>query len=284
MRIPKYWAKSQQTVAGPKKKIFLQNWQGSDVSVEDARQKAAARTGEIAQKIARGEPLDRYGYCDRPLREEIKEAVLTRVKNEVGIVTRNAYGALVLNSTGAMFIDIDIPGMDGPQKARGFGGGKDSFNQDSYMPSVRNVEDWAGRHPHFAIRIYATFAGLRCLVTNTIFDPKSDEAMRILQDLKSDPLYVRLCKAQECFRARLTPKPWRCGLRQPAGPLRYPWENPRIEAEYRRWERQYESAAKKFSTCRLIRHLGPQDTHPDVEPILALHDRAAKIESNLPLA
>jgi hypothetical protein len=285
MNIFKYWAESHQDAIGPgNKKYFLLNWQGSDVSVEDARNKAVAHTGEIAQKLARGEPLERYGYSDRPLREEIKEAVVTLFKTEVGIVTRNAYGSLVLNSTTAMFIDIDIPGMDQPRRGGLFGGGKESFNPDSYMPSVRNVEDWAGRHSHFAVRIYATFAGLRCLITNTVFNPKSDEALRIMQDLKSDPLYVRLCIAQECFRARLTPKPWRCGMRQPAGRLRFPREDARIEGEYRAWEKKYEAAAAKYSTCRMIRHLGPQDVHPDIEPILALHDRTTCIESKLPLA
>jgi len=27
--------------------------------------------------------------------------------------------------------------------------------------------------------------------------------------LRSDPEYVKLCRIQECYRARLTPKPWR---------------------------------------------------------------------------
>ena len=31
------------------------------------------------------------------------------------------------------------------------------------------------------------------------------EAADILRALNSDPLYIRLCQAQECFRARVTP-------------------------------------------------------------------------------
>jgi hypothetical protein len=280
MHIQKYWAKSQQSVAGPGKKILLQNWQGSDISMEDARNKAVARAGEIAQKIARGEPLERYGYSDRPLREEIKQAVLTPFKNEVGIVTRNAYGALVLNATSAMFIDIDIPGMDNLPKA----GATIAKQLEQYTAQAKSVEEWAGKHPEHGIRIYATFAGLRCLITNNIFNPKSDDALRILQDLKSDPLYVRLCKAQECFRARLTPKPWRCSFRQPPSGLRYPWENARVEADYRQWEKQYEAAASKYSTCMLIKQIGPADIHPDIEPILALHDRTTGVGNKAPLA
>jgi hypothetical protein len=284
MIIPKYWAKSEKTAAGPEKKYFLRNWQGSDVSVEDARAKADTRVWEIAQKLTNGEPLDRYGYCDRPLREEIKEAIQNRFKDEVGIVTRNAYGALVLNAMSAMFIDIDISGMGKPKKAGFFGTKKESFSLDPYMPTIHDVETWAGKHPEYGIRIYATFAGLRCLILNTVFKPKSDHASDIMRDLKSDPLYLRLCIAQECFRARLTPKPWRCGMRQPAGALRYPRENPQLEEEYRLWEKQYEAAASKFAACSFVKQIGSRNIHPDVETILEFHDRATRAESNLPLA
>ena len=285
MNIPKFWAKTEQSVAGPKKKYFLSNWAGSDISVEDARQKAAARAQEIARKVALGDPLDRYGYCDRPLREEIKEAVQNRFRDEVGVVTRNAYGALILNATSAMFIDIDIPDIHKSQKRGLFGGGKkESFSLDPYMPAIHNVETWTGKHPEYGIRIYATFAGLRCLILNTVFKPKADHATEILRDLQSDPLYMRLCAAQECFRARLTPKPWRCGMRQPGGGLRFPRENPQAEEAFRRWEKQYEAASEKFSSCYFVKQVGSRNIHPDVEAVMAYHDRVARAASGLPLA
>ena len=284
MLIPKYWAKGKKVVARPGKGNFnVINWQWSDASVDDARQKAESRAAEIAEKVLRGETLDRYGYADRPLREEIKGSIQTPFQNEVGIITRNAYGSLVLNSANAMFIDIDIPEPPKPQKAGWFGGGgKDSPIADKYLPAVQKVETWAGKHPEYGMRIYATFAGLRCLITNAVFDPKSETALGILSELESDPLYVRLCKAQECFRARLTPKPWRCGFRQPRD--RFPWENPRVEADYRQWEKKYEAVISKYSTCRLIRQLGAADVDPDIEAITAYHDRVTCVASNLPLA
>jgi hypothetical protein len=284
MNIPKYWAKSEQTIPGPGKKYFLRNWQGSDLSVEDAREKAAARAAEIAKKVALGAPLDRYGYSDRPLREEIKEAVQNRFRDEVGIITRNAYGALVLNATDAMFIDIDIPGIHKAKKNSLFGGRKESFSLDPYLPAIRDVEAWAGKFPEYGIRIYATFAGLRCLILNTVFKPKSEHASDIMQALKSDPLYLTLCKAQECFRARLTPKPWRCGLRQPPGSLRFPWDTPQREAEFRQWEKQYEAGTSNYAACSFVKQIGPRVIHPNVEPILEFHDRMTRAESNLPLA
>jgi hypothetical protein len=284
MNIPKFWAKIEQSVPGPQKKFFIRAWQGSDLSVEDARQKAAVRANELTQKIALGETLDRYGYSDRPLREEIKEGIQNRFRDEVGIITRNAYGALILNATGAMFIDIDIPGMGKPKKAGVFGGKKESFSLDPYMPAIHTVETWAGRHPEYGIRIYATFAGLRCLIMNTVFKPRSDHAAEIMRELNSDPLYLRLCIAQECFRARLTPKPWRCGMRQPAGALRFPRETPQRDEEYRRWEKQYEAASEKFAVCSFVKLIGSRNVHPDVESVMQYHDRVTRPESNLPLA
>jgi hypothetical protein len=284
MNIPKYWAKHEQGVAGPRRKMVLRNWQGSDVSVEDARRKAEARVAEIAGKLARGEELDRYGYADRPLREEIQEAVHNRFRDEVGIVTRNAYGALVLNAEQVMFVDIDIPRMEAPRRKGLFGGKKESSFLDPYLPSIRRVEDWSIRHPEYGIRIYATNAGLRCLVTNTVFDPEGGEAAAILKELDSDPLYSRLCRAQGCFRARLSPKPWRCGLRPPPGELRYPREDPRLEEKFRNWKRGYNAAAGKFAVCLFIKQIGSKTVHPDSEAVREYHDRATLAESGLPLA
>jgi hypothetical protein len=276
MNIPKFWAKNEQTVPGPQKKYFLRSWQGSDISVEDARARADTRAKEVAQKIALGEPLDRYGYSDRPLREEIKEAIQNRFRDEVGIVTRNAYGALILNATSAMFIDIDISNIHKPEKKGLFGSKKESFSLDPYMPAIHDVETWIGKHPEYG--------GLRCLILNTVFKPKSDHASEILRDLKSDPLYMRLCVAQECFRARLTAKPWRCGVHEPSGRLRYPWEDPQIESEFRQWEKQYDAVAEKYATCSFVKQIGSRNSHPDVESILAYHDRVTRAESGLPLA
>src|SRR5690348_9467468 len=77
-------------------------WRWSDVSIADAEQKADARAKELEQLLASGRKPDRYGYANRPMREEI-------VEQHPGMaITRNAYGALVLNTERAMFVDIDF--------------------------------------------------------------------------------------------------------------------------------------------------------------------------------
>jgi hypothetical protein len=95
-------------------------------------------------------------------------------------------------------------------------------------------------------------------------------------------LYVRLCKAQECFRARLTPKPWRCNMAPP--PWRYPWASADVEIQYRLWERRYEQTSRSYAVCKLVKQLGPQEVHPDVTAILTLHDQLTGIDADRPLA
>ncbi len=216
MRIPKYWAHGVQSVsdfAGQSHTFGC--WQSSDVSVADAQQKADARARQLAEKLAAHEQLDRYAYGDRAMREEIRQVITGPAGRELAVMTRNAYGALVLNAAQAMFIDIDFPdkGLGGaaPGPVRRLFGGAPPNPEEA---PLRQISAWAAQRPDLGMRVYRTFGGLRCLIINVPFDPAQADAQAILRDLKSDPLYIRLCRAQECFRARLTPKPWRCGIRQ----------------------------------------------------------------------
>jgi len=137
--------------------------------------------------------------------------------------------------------------------------------------TLAQVQAWAQSHRDLGVRVYRTAAGLRCLITNQLFDPTATETVELLRQAGSDPLYVRLCHAQSCFRARLTPKPWRCGASTP--PVRYPWSGSDQEALFCRWQAEYEQAAGNYSVCRLVGQTGPSVVHPDIQPLVSLHDR-----------
>ena len=284
MKTPKYWAKSSQSVQLPDGQPYqIVIWQWSDSSVADAQQKAANRVNEVVNKVRAGQQLNRYGYGERPLREEVTQGVTNDAGNEVAIVTRNLYGALVLNAVNAMFIDIDFADKGTASSAGGgfsWGLGKRAPSQEDQR--VERITAWASSHPDVGLRVYRTAGGLRCLITNQTFDPTYSSTLEMLRAFESDPLYVRLCKAQECFRARLTPKPWRCDMDTP--PSRFPWENNDREIQYRLWQRRYEEASRKYTVCKLVKQLGPQEVHPDVAPILRLHDQLTGVGSALPLA
>jgi len=284
MKIPQYWAKSTQTVQHPDGHPYhVVIWQWSDVSVGEAQRIATDRVREVAEKVRAGQQLNRYGYGERPMREEIVQGVNNDAGSEVAIVTRNLYGALVLNAANAMFIDIDFA----DKGAAGSSSGGFSWGFGKRPPSredqhVERITAWTSSHPDVGLRVYRTAAGLRCLITNQTFDPTRSDALDILRAFESDPLYMRLCKAQDCFRARLTPKPWRCNMTTP--PSRFPWENSDLEVQYRLWERQYDQASRSYAVCKLIKQLGRSEIHPDVAPILKLHDQLTGVTLERPLA
>jgi hypothetical protein len=293
MKIPKYWAKRIQSVQQPNGRPYLLViWQWSEVSREEAQRKADDHVRELEQKVRAGGQLNRYGYGARPLREEIVQGVNNDAGREVAIVTRNLYGALVLNAANAMFIDIDFADKGAAGSTGGgftWGFGKRALSQEDQH--VERITAWASRYPDVGLRVYRTAAGLRCLITNQTFEPTRSDTLDILRAFESDPLYVRLCQAQECFRARLTPKPWRCNATPPpwdrniaAPPVRYPWANADVEIQYRLWERRYEQASRSYAVCRLVIQLGPQQIHPDIAPILTLHDRWTGVDEQRPLA
>jgi hypothetical protein len=64
------------------------------------------------------------------------------------------------------------------------------------------------------------------------FRPEAPETDRLLRLSGADPAFVQLCRAQKCFRARLTSKPWRCRYRLLAGaiPAREPERTPALRA------------------------------------------------------
>jgi hypothetical protein len=284
MKIPKYWAQASQSVQVPGGKWFkLSTWRWSDSGTDEATQAALARVNDLVARVQRGEALNRYSYGERPLREETIQAVTDGGNRESGVITRNAYGAAVLNAAQAMFFDIDFD-PQGPGASLSAGlrklTGKTTPSEEQQL--VAKIQQWAANNPGLGIRIYRTYGGLRGLITNELFDPADDSALEILRELNSDSLYTKLCRDQGCFRARLSPKPWRCGIGKP--PSRYPWEDNRAELEYRSWEEKYKAASSKYAVCRLISQIGSPEVHPDIEPILSTHDRWCCPDRNLQLA
>jgi hypothetical protein len=284
MKIPKYWARETQELSGSRgKPMSVTCWRWSDVSVEDARRRAGEHLADLARRIGSREDLDRYSYGDQPLREEVIRVITNGGDDETAVITRNAYGSLVLNAARAMFIDIDF-------EYEGIGSslagsicrlfGKKSISQEE--KALQSIEQWAQGHREWGMRVYRTAAGLRCLVTHSPFEPTEQSSLNVLEGLGCDPLYVRLCRTQQCFRARLTPKPWRCGISRP--PSRYPWDDPQDEIRYRHWEEQYQQVSSKYMTCRLIRELGDTAVHPDIQTVLATHDEFACRREDLKLA
>ncbi len=282
MLIPRYWAKETLVITGEKgKPLPLVCWRWSNESQEDARRQAAAAIQSIAFRFQNGQHMDRYPYGVRPLREEIIQPIPGAQEKEAGVITRNSYGALVLNTERVMFADIDFP----EQKTSLAAGLVRLFSNVKPTPEIdalKQIENWVARYPGIALRVYRTAAGLRCLFTNQIFDPGDHSTVEMLRGLGSDPLYVRLCQDQQCFRARLTPKPWRIGML--GNPPHYPYEKPRQKEEFTRWLAGYQRNSQRYTVCRLLKQVGEPTSHPEAARIVQVHDQIACANSDLPLA
>jgi len=87
---------------------------------------------------------------------------------------------------------------------------------------------------------------------------------------------------QKCFRARLTPKYWRCDGSRP--PTRWPFENEKAEHRFNQWQAKYDRLAASFATCQFVRNIGNADVHPEARLILDMHDASTRAESKLALA
>jgi hypothetical protein len=224
---------------------------------------ARDRAREIAQRVAQRITTNpaqahQYQYGDRPLPEPV-----IREFDASAVVTRNVYGALILNADNLMFVDID---QEKPKPSQ------------AILDRVRSV---AERHD-FSARVYKTAGGYRVLIGNTSFQAGSSETEMLLNEFGADPLYMRLCRIQESFRARLTPKPWRCRFHLP--PFSFPFETPRAEAENFKWERAYDATASAYSTCSYVTAFGGVRIAPEFEDLVYYHDQETKANSNLPLA
>lgn len=148
---------------------------------------------------------------------------------------------------------------------------------------IARIEDVARTRPELGFSTYRTRAGLRVLVTGLGAAPASTGARELLEAMGSDPLYVTLCRVQETYRARLTPKPWRVGsyaLHQALTGPRVP-----VQPAPAGWLEEYERLSEEFAVCRLVSRTGPAPT-PREQILLDLHDQAVGIDraDSLPLA
>jgi len=283
MKIPKYWAKRAQVANQSSGRAYnLVSWKWSDESIQDAQAQAEARLAELVEMVSADATLKSYAYGERPLREQITQSIRDPAGRENAVVTRNRYGALVLNTANALFIDMDFANEDAPVTPLGtvqrlFGKRANPANV-----ALERIAEWSSRHPDLGLRVYRTAAGLRGLITNEQFSPAQNQAFDILRALASDPLYIRLCRAQDCFRARLTPKPWRCNMKMP--PAQYPFDDIKQELRFDDWARRYEHAGSAYAVCAFVQHFGSARIHPDIQPILALHDQMSGVDTTRPLA
>jgi hypothetical protein len=270
MRIFKFWTRIERPISIGGEPQTVHAYGGSNISVQAAAADAEQRLDAVRRRAA-GEPVrDEETY-----EVDIREEVLARI-DERNVVTRNRYGAAVLNSAEVLFIDIDEPRLGFMDLFR-----SKPTGERKTARIVDQVKQLAMASPALrglGVRLYATHKGVRAIVTGRAFDPRAAETAKLLRQFNADGLYSCLCRKQGCFRARLTPKPFRmkCRTRK----VVFPRADAEQEAEHRAWVAEYDRVRAKFATCRLLCAIG----HDVRDPIVDWHDRETGATSGLKLA
>jgi len=276
MHLYRFWASAEGTARDRTgRELFLKKWAGSNTSEAEALANAEAAVHATAALVATRnvrEPVRGYSYDVRGVPEEI----IGEPDAEIGL-TRNRMGCVVVNAARAMFVDVDLKPESVGFISRLFG----AKPKDPEAEAIKRLRAWVGSHPGSGVRVYRTAGGLRYLFTHAPTPPDA-AALACMTELGADPLYVTLCRTQECFRARLTPKPWRIGVEMI--PCDYPRATPAIEAMFREWLADYDQKATGFATCHLLEVVGNRDAAPELQSVIEGHDSYCRVETNLPLA
>ena len=323
MIVPKYWAEARLQERRDKKSFTVRRWGWSDVSQEDAQFNADRRAKEAMERILEGEPLGRrekkasYGVEGVPIREEVVS------RHGDAVVTRNIYGARCLNSPNTFFADVDFPVNNSVAYGcvvglictavvaasfvfiKGFIFIKIAAFLGCFLASVvvsmlhgavvslrggmenivrRRIERYFAARELWRWRLYRTPVGFRMLILHRPFDPTDPEVEATFKGLCADKLYALLCRKQQCFRARVSAKPWRIGCeRMPPSHAVWPILSEKMP-EREKWIDGYERTAVGFAACRFEGEFGEGIPDSRVVAVQRLHDQLCGAESGLPIA
>jgi hypothetical protein len=289
VRIPRFWAAADGSGTGPRgEQLFRRAWGWSMSSTADALAVAHERLRSILANLPAGAKLGGY-YPRVPLREPILDELIVDGEPAV-VVTRNRYGAEILNTDRLLIADVDLPELAKPA-ARGllrrlFGRSDPDPGPLAEPPLVTArldaLENWAAANPGLGVIVYRTASGLRVFVTGVSDPATSAHGEQILAELDADPIYRELCRSHGTFRARLTPKPWRLPRLKAPGE-RWPFADAKAESRFQRWLSAYTAAAREYAVCRRLASFGPAPSALEAQ-IIDFHDNHARVPIQLPLA
>ncbi len=292
MQFYKYWTSAESSIDVGDDTITRCAFGYSNEGIEDALRVARERAKNAAQawqkkKQARGDDAgeNQYYGVSRAIREEIIEE-FREGDETVAIISRNSYGCLVLNTAEVFFADVDLP----PPVHRNWFLNLLSrwFSKKEISPPpsfeqqlIEKIQRLIECHGDLGLRLYRTAGGYRIVVTSQTIRAGYAQAEMLLAELGSDLLYVSLCRSQDCYRARLSPKHWRFDLPKP--PTRFPFATKEHASRFKYWLKDYEQKSAAYSTCVLIGDFGSTELDSRVASILKLHDHFA-IQDDKPLA
>jgi len=323
MIVPQYWAEGRIQYRSRERQVTVRRYGWSLISQAEAQAMADARAKAAHERVMAGETLPRFepkvaynGADGVPIREEVI------ARHGETVITRNAYGARCLNTPNVLFVDLDyakpfirvkpvvhfviaitiwiaigwffqwsfptmaiilgivtaFTGLTYILRSRvGLAANEDDAR--------RLIERFLARHPDWHFRIYRTPAGLRLLAMHRTFDPREPAVAKCFRELGTDPIYARMCFNQNCFRARVSPKPWRIGIPAHMRPRPGVWPvSPERLPMRSEWVKDYEAKAEEFSACRFVESVGSGSEDSTARVVQRLHDDLCRATSDRPIA
>jgi len=326
MLIPRFWSRAESQATRPDgQPVRFHVWRGSRTSAAEAQALAAGAVARIAERIGRGAGFpERYAYGDRPLREEVVREIPGPGDAPNVAITRNSYGALVLNAASAFFIDVDVAGSEPrtgaePHRAEPAApaasiwgivdslplpgglrsivdqfrpsGGPAASSAPSSTPSVP-ADATAGAVERLR-RFVAARPAWRVRVYRTYAGLRYlvTHAPFAPTDPEVQAAMAAVGADAQYIRLCQVQKSFRARLTPKPWrigvenpPVTFPYEGAGEESEMRGWEARYDAASAGRATCRFVEEIGGGAEHPDVAAVRALHDEHTRATSGLPLA
>ncbi len=264
MKYFKHWVKEsfQIKIDGSIENINILS--GSNISKADASQEAQTKADLIEGRISEGTHKENYEVA---IKEHVDE-----VLDESNVVTVCRYGAHILNTQQYTILDLDDYPVNFMDIFKSF---KNMTKKERIVHKfLENIK----RHPKLGndFRIYETTKGVR-VIGKTYIDPTQKNYSSLMRKLGVDWIYIQLSKKQQCFRARLTPKPYR--IKCKTIKIRSPLD---CETKaYESWASQYKEHAKDYSVVKLIQTIGQDFSY---EAAIKLHDETCNLRQNYKLA
>lgn len=255
---------SPQNLAAEQKQEMDRLYQESDARREEARQRA--EDAENALPWNQQKSWRKRGMYGGWMLEPIIEQVTERAA-----VTLSHYGYKCLNTPDVGIADIDF--------------NLDYLTVFQKLEALASLRAWIAEHETQSFRAYRTSAGLRFMRTDAP-QPIDKTYNALCRKVGADDIYRELCHEQKAFRARITPKPSRCGIDMPYwnpyDAVGQGWSQSDPDGTiFPRRVKEYEIVAEKYKVCELLETIGSGVIHPDLLSLVNFHDTRCKVFSDL---
>lgn len=289
MNVFKYWVKKSVLIEINGKKINKNFFEGSNVSKIEAENNLNNKLNQLIEDFKKSilkkpRERDKIKIAEYQNVNIVEDLILELIENKA-YVTRNYYGAEVINVENIMFLDIDFSSSIlsykspyekisllekikfalGIDKKR-IQEKKDKNNEIKKELEKINLEFNLKKnraninifyHLKYILKnykdllfiIYKTSAGLRLVEVTKKWDAKDKNTIELMNQFGCDKSYVALCMKQNCFRARITPKPYRLNIEKLN--IIYPYEENEKE-KINNWLYQYVKLSENKSIINYI--------------------------------